>query len=80
MHLHAGDLIAAASPGLAATRSPLKENWGDSRLADALLRWDGQPASDAVRLTLKTAAEFSGDDPQRPAGTLMLLRIQHPTV
>lgn len=78
LQLRPGDLIAAATPGLAATRSPLEENWGDSRLADSLLRWDGQPVPDAVRLTLRTAEEFSGGNPHRPAGALVLLRVRHP--
>jgi serine phosphatase RsbU (regulator of sigma subunit) len=76
--LQQGDLLAIASPGVAATRSPQKEIWGENRLADTLLSWEGQPVQEIARLTLRTAEEFSARDPQQPARTLVLLRLQQP--
>jgi sigma-B regulation protein RsbU (phosphoserine phosphatase) len=73
-----GDLLAIASPGVAAARSPGKELWGESRLADTLLSWEGQPLQDMARLTLRTVEEFSGQDPTLPPRSLILLRQHSP--
>lgn len=61
-----GDVLVAASRGVAELRNEDGEEWGEGALIETIMSWQGQRARDAAELTLRTALSYAGGrEPER---------------
>ncbi|MBX6385822.1 MAG: SpoIIE family protein phosphatase [Microbispora sp.] len=71
--LSAGDALVLYSDGLAGSRSPAGENYGEQRLAEALTRCAGQPPDAVVKAIEEDHRAFCGS-PAADEVTILTLR------
>jgi sigma-B regulation protein RsbU (phosphoserine phosphatase) len=75
MYLHPGDILAAYTAGLTATRNPRGEEWGYRRLRAAIETSASLPPRDMVEQILDEAEAFSAPAPRSSDMTLWLGRL-----
>jgi phosphoserine phosphatase RsbU/P len=72
--LAAGDLLVIYTDGFSEAMNPKLEEWGETRLLDAVKSCDGLPAKDAISKIMQSADAFASGAPQSDDMTLVILR------
>jgi phosphoserine phosphatase RsbU/P len=72
--LAAGDLLVIYTDGFSEAMSPKLEEWGETRLLEAVKSCDGLPAKEAISKIMQAADAFASGAPQSDDMTLVILR------
>jgi phosphoserine phosphatase RsbU/P len=72
--LAAGDLLVIYTDGFSEAMNPKLEEWGETRLLNAVKSCDGLPAKDAISKIMQAADAFASGAPQSDDMTLVILR------
>lgn len=69
-----GDLLVIYTDGFSEAMNPKLEEWGETRLLNAVKSCDGLPAKDAISKIMQAADAFASGAPQSDDMTLVILR------
>lgn len=70
-----GDLLVIYTDGFSEAMSPSLEEWGETRLLNAVVICDGLPTRDCIGKILQAADAFASGAPQSDDMTLVILRV-----
>jgi phosphoserine phosphatase RsbU/P len=71
-----GDLLVIYTDGFSEAMNPSLEEWGDTRLLEAVSNCNGLPAKDSIAKIMKAADAFASGAPQSDDMTLVILRAK----
>jgi sigma-B regulation protein RsbU (phosphoserine phosphatase) len=74
VRLDPGDLLVIYTDGFSEAMSPNQEEWGETRLLNAVASCDGLPAKDCITRIMQAADNFAAGAPQSDDMTLVILR------
>jgi phosphoserine phosphatase RsbU/P len=75
VRLSSGDLLVIYTDGFSEAMSPNLEEWGETRLLNAVANCDGLPAKDCIGRIIQAADAFASGAPQSDDMTLVILRV-----
>ena len=71
-----GDLLVIYTDGFSEAMSPALEEWGETRLFDAVASCNGLPAKDSITKIMQAADSYASGAPQSDDMTLVILRAK----
>jgi phosphoserine phosphatase RsbU/P len=75
IELDPGDLLVIYTDGFSEAMNPHLEEWGETRLLEAVKSCDGLPSKDAIAKIMQAADAFASGAPQSDDMTLVILRV-----
>lgn len=75
VRLAPGDLLVIYTDGFSEAMNPSQEEWGETRLLNAVATCDGLPAKDCITRIMQAADAFAAGAPQSDDMTLVILQV-----